>query len=93
MAKDSKKGAEGIDLGTFKCKAVNEGGAEARLSDERHQTFFVSRLKAANKALELGATYRLVAEKVEDAPGEPKVTAEVPAEDVGSLPSSAKVLA
>jgi len=92
MATKDKKSAEGIDLGTFQCKAVNEGGAEARLSDERSGTHYVSRLKVANRALEVGATYRLVAEKVEEAPGETTVTAEIPTEDVGSLPSSVKVI-
>jgi hypothetical protein len=91
MAKE-KRAAQGIELGTFQCRSLNEGGAEARLSDERHQTNFVSRFKAANRELEQGATYRLYAEKVEDAPGEATITAEVPAEDAGSLPSSAKVV-
>jgi hypothetical protein len=91
MAKE-KKPDKSIELGTFQCKAVNEGGVEVRLSDERHRMNFVSRLKTANRELEQGATYRLVAEKVGDAPAEPTVTAEIPSEDAGSLPDTAKVV-
>lgn len=88
----TKTKSDAIELGTFECKAVNEGGVEVRLADERNQTNFVSRFKTANRAFEQGATYRFYAEKVEDAPPAPTVMAEISSEDAGSLPDSAKVV-
>lgn len=86
-----KEAEERIELGSFEAKAVNEDGAELRLSDERHQSNVVSRFKTANRAFERGAVYTLFAVKTEGPPAPPTVTATLPAEDAGSLPGSAVI--
>jgi hypothetical protein len=80
-----------IELGSFTAKAINEDGAEARLSDERHQSSVLSRFRTTNRLFERGAVYSLFAVKTAGPPEPPTVTATLPAEDAGSLPSTAEI--
>jgi hypothetical protein len=59
MATTEKPAAE-VVLGEFTVKAVNDGGAEARLSDEKNQSKFVGRLISANKQLVAGQKGQLI---------------------------------
>lgn len=86
-----KKEEERIELGSFTAKAINEGGDELRLSDERHQSNIVSRFKTVNRTFERGAVYSVFAVKTAGPPEPPTVTATLPAEDAGSLPSTAVI--
>jgi len=80
-----------IVLGEFHLKALNEGGAEIRMSDERNQSNILLRKKSLGKELEAGATYQITATRVAPAPAFATVTAIVPTTDVGSLPGTAVI--
>jgi hypothetical protein len=87
--KEAQKAAP-IELGEFEVRAINDGGAEARLTDSKSQTNIISRLKKANTELEQGATYRIYAEKVSDAPQPERTVVEVATADLKSMPESTR---
>ena len=91
-AGESSEGGGLISFGPRFRATVNERGQEGRLGDDKEKSYFLSRYVTANRQLEQGATYELLARKVADAPGPETVLAEIPAGEVGSLPAGSKVV-
>lgn len=94
--KAAKKQAEGevsgvVELGEFTVKALNDGGAEGRLSDERGQSSIIIRRKGVNGQLKQGGVYRVSAELVEGTEGGETVLVNVPVEEVKNLPEGSEV--
>lgn len=70
-------------------KAINDGGAEVRLADEKGNMRFVGRNKAGNKEFEVGQTVEMILRVVSEPPPPDKVVAEIRTED---LPEGARVI-
>lgn len=81
---------EQIELDVVTVRAVNEGGAEVRFGDEQGQVSLVYRKKTMGRKLEKGMKGRLVFIPDAEATKQNMVTVELPAEDTGGLPGSAR---
>jgi len=89
---DVKENTE-IVLGEFKARDNSDReGVEIRLSDEKHNSNGVFRLKSLRGEFERGTVYEVVARVKEAAPETPTITAELPAEDRQALPRSAEIV-
>lgn len=81
-----------IELGEFAVKSVDDGGAEIRLSDEKHGSNMVARMKSLGKSLEVGQVGRLTFTITGGPPLPPTVIAEIPADETAGLTPHAKIL-